>query len=1029
MRAAGRFPVAGAQLGVPPAELVGACQGPNLVDESVARLAGELLPALAARPGAARECAAQLERLALHADRRVGRLAMAVMVSSRPASGGGACGEKEGGGTASCAAHDAGGTMAPLLQRLNGADSAAARAALRQLTALYCRLQLQGDRAGEAGGVLEEVQAGCRRLDELARPAKGKGRKSMFAKKERRDRTGVLHHTALAAVRACQAQDPTVLRDVPYLVHLRSRESGAVTHALALAEASARSSPEVVAGAVLPLLESLASAPGAFVDSAIALGSSGLDVSDSWVRLHLVKVCGVLVCALPPVKAGSANPEADSRRLLMEFLACVGLHDPHAPVALEALDCLLVGRRLGLQSPDHIAGAAARAFEYLISTNAGEVRFQAGWRAGPPGDGTLRSVERQSGGLGTQRGGKGSGEGAASSAGSGGGGSAVAGSFETRQDPLQRNRSLLDALISRLTGQLLPHTAQPVTFSALGVLKSALVCVACARLTGSGRGGFGVGSPSSLSTVGHFEDEVAGLLRKVRAVLDGLMVVKNPFLDVAVLRCRAWLLNADFRGFDLDATGVDELLGQPGVQMTLARVTCIKLLDELEYRAGLLPTHSRGAYDCVLAAVAACPTPEHGDRALALLDGALGGPPSVKRAAIASAVAASYRPPDPLRFSDERRGPALRSWKAFERRLTGFLGDNVNFALEDYSWDEEGVMPAEPGVSAGLAGDDPGEVPRQTEYSTAQECVRAAAGRDPELLAVVALLAHQTVGGEVSLRARAVRGLATVALRSREPYRFICYQALCAARDVALPFTSSSAIAVLDALYAARDRADEALAGAAIGTDGTKQLSPERERELTNLHRELLRHVQSLCPVPEALYRPLGAECSRLLSELTPPPQKAGGGGAGAEGASGGGGGGQILENGEGDKAAEKDGAPPNSAATVEWEPSDASWGAGDSGTFDFGAFEEGSSFKEGHDFGGQSASDVRLARSAQEAGQLCPRKVLAKFSFAAEVPGELSISAQAPGFVYYEVEGWAFLETADGHGLAPASYLTDFHV
>ena len=918
--------------------------------------------------------------------------------------------------------------MAPLLQRLNGPDSAAARAALRQLAALYCRLQLQGDERGEAGGVLGEVRAGCQRLEELARPVKGKGRKSMFAKKERRDRAGVLHHTALAAVRACQARDPTVLRDVPYLVHLRSRESGAAAHALALAEASARSSPDVVAGAVLPLLESLAAAPGAFVDSAAALGSSGLDVSDSWVRLHLVKACGVLSCALQPVELGSADPEADSRRLLLEFLACVGLHDPHAPVALEALDCLLVGRRLGLQSPDHIAGAAARAFEYLLSTNAGEVRFQAGWTAGSPGDGSIKSVEAQSGRLGAQRGGKGSGEGAASSAGSDRGGGAAAVSFEPGQDPLHRNRSLLDALISRLTGQLLPHSAEPVTFSALGVLKSALVCVACARLAGSGKGGSGGGSPSSLSTVGHFEDEVAGLLRKVRAVLDGLMEVKNPFLDMAVLRCRAWLLSADLRGFDLDAAGVAESLRQPGAQVTLARVTCIKLLDELKYRAGLLPTHARGAYDCVLAAVAACPTPEHGDRALALLDGALGGPPSVKRAAVASAVAASYRPPDPLLFSDKRRGPALRSWKAFERRLTGFLSDNVNFALEDYAWDERGAAPSAVAASAGLAGDDPEEVPRQTEYSTAQECVRAAAGRDPELLAVVGLLARQTVGSEASLRARAVRGLATVALRSREPYRFICYQALCAARDAALPFTLSAAVSVLDALYAARDRADEALAEAATGADGTKQLSPERERELTDLHRDLLRRVQGLCPVPEALYRPLGAECSRLLSELTPPPPKAGGGRSGAEAASGEGGGALVSEDEKGGKAAKKDGAPPASTATAEWEPSDASWGAGDLGTFDFGAFGDGDSFEEGRLFGGESASDGRSAGSAPGDEQLRPRKILAKFNFAAEAPGELSVSAQTPGFVYYEVEGWAFLETAEGHGLTPASYLADFH-
>lgn len=227
--------------------------------------------------------------------------------------------------------------------------------------------------------------AGCGRMEGLAR-SKAKGRKSMFGKKERRDRPGVLHHTLLAAVRVCQAADAAACRYMPYLVHLQSPESGAAAHALALAETDARRRPEVVADALLPVLEALAAAPGAFFDRDRALQAAGLDVSDSWVRLHLVKVCGVLACALPP-----GGGEGDSRQLLPEFLACVGTHDPNAPVALEALSGLLVGRRLGLQSPDHIAAASARAFEYLLRTNAEDVRFRPGWKLGD-GDAQVASA-------------------------------------------------------------------------------------------------------------------------------------------------------------------------------------------------------------------------------------------------------------------------------------------------------------------------------------------------------------------------------------------------------------------------------------------------------------------------------------------------------------------------------------------------------------------------------------------------------------------------------------------------------------
>ena len=648
-----------AQVGVPEAELVAACQGPGLAEEAATRLSGEVLPGLAARPGAAQECAAQLQRLALHADRRVSRLALAVMVSSSPVGAGS-------------------GALATLLQHLNRPESPAARAGLRKLAALFYRLHWQGALPEARAAVLEEVVVGCGRMESLSR-SKAKGRKSMFGKKERRDRPGVLHHTLLAAVRACQAADAGALQDMPYLVHLQSPEPGAATHALALAEADARRRPEVVADALLPVLEALAAAPGAFVDRDSALKAAGLDVSNSWVRLHLVKACGVLACALPP-GAG----KHDSRQLLPEFLACVGMYDSNVTVALEALSGLLVGRQLGLQSPDHIAAASARAFEYLLRTNAGDLRFRAGWKPEIRGADVAApkvAAGAMSGG-GAAEGAAKDGERTGSAPGSPHGGGLGGGGSESHGDAVHRNRSLLEAVTARLLGQLLPRSAQPVTLTALGVLGNVLACLAIARLGG--------GSESSLLRVVQFETEVTAVVQRVRGALDGLSSVGNPFLDLAVLKCRVWLLDPELQAFSLDGSpAIAESLGRPGAMETFSRVTCFQLLDALEYRAGLLPHHARGAYDSALAVMAACPTLDHADRVLMVLQRALEGPSGVKRAALSSAVAAGHATLNPARFPSDRRPDVTQAWLAFERRLLVFVAENVNFALEQYAWEEE----------------------------------------------------------------------------------------------------------------------------------------------------------------------------------------------------------------------------------------------------------------------------------------------------------------------------------------------------
>ena len=96
-------------------------------------------------------------------------------------------------------------------------------------------------------------------------------------------------------------------------------------------------------------------------------------------------------------------------------------------------------------------------------------------------------------------------------------------------------------------------------------------------------------------------------------------------------------------------------------------------------------------------------------------------------------------------------------------------------------------------------------------FPSARHCAQAASGRDPELLAAIGLLTHASQVGKTVLRAQAARGLATVAVRSPEPYRLACYGALRASRGAALPCTADAALRVLDGLYEARELARQAV--------------------------------------------------------------------------------------------------------------------------------------------------------------------------------------------------------------------------
>ena len=399
----------------------------------------------------------------------------------------------------------------------------------------------------------------------------------------------------------------------------------------------------------------------------------------------------------------------------------------------------------------------------------------------------------------------------------------------------------------------------------------------------------------------------------------------------------------------------------------------------------------------------------------------------MKRAALASAVATGHAPLDRGRFPPERRPAASQACQAFERRLLAFVAENVNFALEQYAWEEEEEERGRGGENGGCAeGGGGGDL----GFPSARHCAQAASGRDPELLAAIGLLTHASQVGKTVLRAQAARGLATVAVRSPEPYRLACYGALRASRGAALPCTADAALRVLDGLYEARELARRAVQEEQGGAGGAGGLSDARKRELTELHHALLRRVQCLCPVPETLYRPLGAECSRLLPELAQPPTPGSGPGPDAEGPASAEGGRAGAGSGAGAGRAAGAGAAPDPPFTPDWATSGewAGLGGQDSGVgFDFGSFGdrdkgEGGAFRADAPPDGPPEGPGPGIASPEPPP---PRKVLARYDFIAEAAGELSLRAGAPGYAY-EVEAWAFVETAQGNGLVPAPYLAD---
>ena len=247
----------------------------------------------------------------------------------------------------------------------------------------------------------------------------------------------------------------------------------------------------------------------------------------------------------------------------------------------------------------------------------------------------------------------------------------------------------------------------------------------------------------------------------------------------------------------------------------------------------------------------------------------------------------------------ETTAALLRSARGADARelaaaLTWHMGENANFACGEYAWTAEErctsrarVHPGTDAARLGVgAGDETGPSDASAENQSVGEGAAAtAAGRAPALAAAGASLARAALTSPCWMtRAAAVSGLATVALRSGEPFRLQCYAALREARGSASSSGSGERagkgvggssgfdacaseldrhVATLDHIYrgGARFRALRARHGADPSSWPAASLA-----EVAGRHDVLLELACGACFLPRGAYAPMGGD-SRVFAD------------------------------------------------------------------------------------------------------------------------------------------------------------------
>ena len=219
--------------------------------------------------------------------------------------------------------------------------------------------------------------------------------------------------------------------------------------------------------------------------------------------------------------------------------------------------------------------------------------------------------------------------------------------------------------------------------------------------------------------------------------------------------------------------------------------------------------------------------------------------------------------------------------KELQTALTWHLGENVNFNCNEYAWEAEtkctNSAVVHPGTrSVGRLGVDAADAESVSVGSSS-----TAQSRNPCLAAAVSLLTRAALTSSAwGVRAAAVSGLATVALRSGEPFRVQCYCALLEMRKVChresgndngavsggYDFSCAEIerhVSLLDHMYRATNRFNELLNR---NGDDVSRWPIASLAEVAGRHDVLLELATGTCFLPASIYAPLGGDSKKFAN-------------------------------------------------------------------------------------------------------------------------------------------------------------------
>ncbi|KAL7590700.1 hypothetical protein Lser_V15G38237 [Lactuca serriola] len=195
-----------------------------------------------------------------------------------------------------------------------------------------------------------------------------------------------------------------------------------------------------------------------------------------------------------------------------------------------------------------------------------------------------------------------------------------------------------------------------------------------------------------------------------------------------------------------------------------------------------------------------------------------------------------------------------------------FVGENANYAASEYAWESE----TPPGTALMML--------------DADKMVAAASSRNPTLASALTRLQRVSFSGSWEVRIIAAQALATLAIRSGEPYRLQIYEFLHGlaqggvqskfsdmhisngedqgASGTGLGSLLSPILKILDEMYSAQD---ELIKDMRNHDNAKKEWTDEELKKLYETHERLLNLVSLFCYVPRAKYLPLGPISAKLI--------------------------------------------------------------------------------------------------------------------------------------------------------------------